>query len=331
VSGDNGEGARGAARYLRIGGVFVIAAGTGLLLAVVAAANPPPGKPPKTTTTITTVQTTTTVETTTVQTTTTTPTTTVHTPPPPPPPRQMVADIAITTLAPVGSAFFADSIATYTDVVTNTGPDTATNVYLAVQPEGARVIAASAAGGSCSSGAEIDCAFGSLGSGASAVVTVTLAPAAGSTDIISTSRAGATEPDPQSSNNLTRVETPVLAGHAGAPGLTTPGGAFQPPLFARRSGSAWVVSSTVHVDEPVKLSVQVMNTKGKAVVMLPGTLVNYLPAGRPHTLIPHQIQRAQWVPLQLRFKSAPGKGYAIIAQAVGPDGALSSTTIHFRT
>jgi uncharacterized repeat protein (TIGR01451 family) len=243
----------------------------------------------------------------------------------------MVADISVTTLAPAGSAFFADSTATYTSIVTNIGPDTATGVYLSVQPEGARVLASSAAGGSCSSSSAIDCALGSLASGASAVVTVTLAPAAGSDDLVHTARAGAAEPDPQAANNISRVETPVLAGHAGEPGLATPGGAFQPPLFAQRSGNAWMVSTTVHVDEPAELSVQVLDAKGRPVAMLPGTLVNYLPARRPHTLIAHQIDRAQWVPLQLRIRSATGQVYGIVTQAVGLNGASSSAIIHFRT
>jgi hypothetical protein len=127
------------------------------------------------------------------------------------------------------------------------------------------------------------------------------------------------------------VETAVLAGHAGEPGLATPGGAFQPPLFAQRSGDAWVVSTTVHVDEPAKLSVQVLDAKGRPVAMLPGTLVNYLPARRPHTLIPQQIERAQWVPLQLRIRSTTGRVYEIVTRAVGPNGATSSAIAHFRT
>jgi hypothetical protein len=158
-----------------------------------------------------------------------------------------------------------------------------------------------------------------------------LAPAAGSTDVIHTAVAGAVELDPQGANNITRVETPVLAGHAGAPKLSTPGGAFQPPLFARQSGKSWIVSTTVHVDEPAALSIEVRDAKGRVVTMLPGTLVNYLPARRPHALIPNRISRPQWVPLQLRIRSATGKDYGIVARAVGPDGTSSSTTIHFRT
>jgi hypothetical protein len=237
----------------------------------------------------------------------------------------------VTTLAPTGSAFFADSTATYTSVVTNTGPDAASGVYLTVRPEGARVLNSEVAGGSCSNSTAVDCALGSLASGASAVVTVTLAPAPGSADVIHTAVAGATQLDPQGANNVARVETPVLAGHAGAPKLSTPGGAFQPPLFARKSGNAWVVSTTVFVDEPANLSVQVLNANGKPVAMLPGTLVNYLPARRPHTMIPNKIARPQWVPLQLRIRSATGKTFGILAHAVGPDGSSSSTTIHFRT
>jgi hypothetical protein len=216
-------------------------------------------------------------------------------------------------------------------VVTNTGPDPATGVYLSVRPEGARVLASSVAGGSCAASAVVDCALGSLASGASAVVTVTLAPAAGSEDVVHAAMAGAVELDPQPANNLSRVATRVLAGHAGAPNLTTPGGAFQPPLFAQRSGNAWIVSTTVHLDEPATLSVQVLDAKGRPVTMLPGSLVNYMPARRPHTLIPNTINRPQWVPLQLRIRGAAGKDYGIVARAVGSDGSSAATTIHFRT
>jgi hypothetical protein len=191
----------------------------------------------------------------------------------------MVADISVITLPPAATAFFADSTPTYTSVVTNTGPDPATGVHLTVQPEGARVLASFAAIGSCSGSSVVDCQLGNLASGASTVVTITLSPNLGSSDVVHTALAGSAEPDPQAGNNTTRLETPVLGGHPGAPGLATPGGAFQPPLFARRSGGAWVVATTVHIDEPAKFTVQVLDARGQPVTMLPGTLVNYCPPG----------------------------------------------------
>jgi hypothetical protein len=314
-----------AVRHLRTGAAFAVIGLAGLLFAVAAVAGPSikaPAKPPKktTSTVTTTVATTTTV-------TATTTTQVVVTPSP----RQTVADISVTTMPPAATVFFAESTPTYTSVVTNTGPDTATGVYLTVQPDGARVLGSFATGGSCTTAAVVDCSLGSLASGASAVVTVTLQPATGSGDVVHTAQAGAEEPDPQAGNNITRLETPVFAGHPGAPALATPGGAFQPPLFARASGNAWVVSTTVHIDEPAKLTVQVLDAKGQPVTMLPGTLVNYLPARRPHRLIPHQIDRALWVPLQLRIHGTSGRNYRIVARATGPDGSSSSTTIRFGT
>jgi hypothetical protein len=282
--------------------------------------------------TTTTVATTTTLQTTTtVATTTTQPRTTQVIASPPPPQRQALADISVLTVPPAGPAFFADSTPTYTTVVTNTGPDTATSVYLTVQPEGATVLASFASGGSCSGRTDVECTLGSLASGASAVLTVTLAPAHGSRRIVHAASAGATEPDPQAGNNSTRLETTVLPGHPGAPNLSTPGGAFQPPVFARRSGKAWVVATTVHLDEPARLSIHVVDAAGRRLTMLPGTLINYLPANRPHTVIPHTIDGARWVPLQLRLQAAPNKAYRIVAEAIGPDGGTAGTTIHFRT
>jgi hypothetical protein len=330
-----------AVRRLRTGAAFTVIGLAGLLFAVAAVAGQsvkPPAKPPKktTSTVTTTVATTTTVAaTTTVATTTTLATTTVLPPTTQivaaPSPHQPVADISVTTMAPVATAFFAESTPTYTSVVTNTGPDTATGVYLTVQPDGARVLASVAAGGSCSTAAGVECSLGSLASGASAVVTVTLQPVTGSSHVVHTAQAGADEPDPQAGNNITRRETPVFAGHPGPPALATPGGAFQPPLFARAIGNAWVVSTTVHIDEPARLTVQVLDAKGQPVTMLAGTLVNYLPARRPHLLIPHQIDRALWVPLQLRIRGTSGRNYRIVARATGPDGSSSSTTIRFGT
>jgi hypothetical protein len=193
------------------------------------------------------------------------------------------------------------------------------------------VLASFAAIGSCSGSSVVDCQLGNLASGASTVVTITLSPNLGSSDVVHTALAGSAEPDPQAGNNTTRLATPVLGGHPGAPGLATPGGAFQPPLFARRSGGAWVVATTVHIDEPAKFTVQVLDARGQPVTMLPGTLVNYLPSRRPHLLIPHQIDRALWVPLQLRIRATSGRPYRIVAQAIGPDGSSATTTIRFST
>jgi hypothetical protein len=77
--------------------------------------------------------------------------------------------------------------------------------------------------------------------------------------------------------------------------------------------------------------VQVLDAKGQPVTMLPGTLVNYLPARRPHLLIPHQIDRALWIPLQLRIRGTTGRLYRIVARAIGPDGSSATTTIRFGT
>jgi hypothetical protein len=48
-------------------------------------------------------------------------------------------------------------------------------------------------------------------------------------------------------------------------------------------------------------------------------------------VIPHVVDRARWVPLQLRIGGPAGKLYRIVIRAKGPDGASSTTSVTFRT
>ena len=319
--------------------------GVGLLAAVAAfgqgpppGKRPPPGKgplpchgfapcPPTKTVTTTVAQTTTVSSTTTVSTTTTVAhtttaarTTTLQAAAPPaaaPSAPAPYADVSVAVDAPAGAVFAADEV-TLTATVTNAGPAAATGVYLGVVPAGSRVLS--------SAGTDL----GTLGPGDSATATVTLAPVAPGT-MSATFTAGADEPDPQPLNNVAVVTAPVLAGHAGPPALQTASeGAFAPPLLAVRKGSAWVVRTTVHVDEPAAVTVRVLDRAGKPQSMLPGTLVGYLPAMRPHLVIPHTLDAGAWMPLQLRVGGSAGRSYRIVVGATGPDGSAASTTIAFR-
>ena len=262
--------------------------------------------------------------TTTVPTTTTvTRTTTVPGAPPPPsaqgrqsPPT--LADVSVSVKAPGGIVFASEDVV-WTVVVANAGPAVATGVHLAVVPGGSRLLAAVAG------------SLGALAPGASATMTVTLVPDAAGT-MSATVAASADEPDPAPANNVAVVSAPVVAGHAGPPGLQLAAqGAFAPPLVAHRSGGGWVVDTKVFVDEPARVTVRVVGRSGNELTMLPGTLVDYLPAMRPHASIPHVLDAATWLPLRIKIGGASGRTYRIVVQATGPDGSVASTNISFRT
>lgn len=256
--------------------------------------------------------------------TTTTVTRTTTVPGASPPPAQgrqsppTLADVSVSVEAPAGIVFASEDVV-WTVVVTNAGPAVATGVHLAVVPGGSRLLAAVAG------------SLGALAPGASATTTVTLVPDAAGT-MSATVAASADEPDPAPANNVAVVSAPVAAGHAGPPGLQLAAqGAFAPPLFAHRSGSGWVVDTKVFVDEPARLTVRVVGRSGNEQTMLPGTLVDYLPALRPHTSIPHVLDAAAWLPLRIKIGGASGRSYRIVVQATGPDGSVASTNISFRT
>lgn len=232
-------------------------------------------------------------------------------------PAPELADVSIASF-PSASSVFADGNLTFTTTVANAGPSTATGISVSVEPGGSRLLA-SASGN-----------VGTLAPGATATITLTLAPTVASGAMTATFRVSSNEPDPQPTNNVAMVTTPVLAGHAGPPVLQGTGGAFAPPLFARRSGAAWVVLTRVHVDEASTILVRVVDGAGREQTMLPGTLVDYLPAGRPHTRIPHVVGGAGWVPLQVRVAGAAGRSYAVVVGATGPDGSAATTSIGFR-
>ncbi len=257
-------------------------------------------------------------------------TTTVVTqsPGPAPPP---TADISLATVGAVRSVFAGENI-TYTDVVTNHGPSTATAVYLVEDlTGGGRFLASAASAGSCSGTGHVTCALGSLASGASDVVTLTMqAPAAAAT-LASSAVAGADQMDPQSANNAGRVETDVLSGHAGAPGLVRPGGAFAPPLLARAEGRVRAVTTSVTLDESASISVSILDRAGHKVTLLPGSRIDYLPTGHPHTVLQHLIDRARTVPLRLRLAAPAGRQYRIVVGALAPTGESSSLVIPFAT
>ena len=103
---------------------------------------------------------------------------------------------------------------TYTTVVTNNGPSTATNVTLSEawsmsSSREVTVVAVTTSQGTCALvEMRLDCQIGTLASGGSATVTITLRPRGGGVLAMSAS-ASATEPDPNAANNSETEETTV--------------------------------------------------------------------------------------------------------------------------
>jgi uncharacterized repeat protein (TIGR01451 family) len=300
------------------------------------AAAAPVKKPEPTTTTVITF---TTTMTTTTVTTTTTPAPVIQVvpppspSPPPPPPSAPVADLSVQSLG-ADKDIYAGGRVTYTDIVTNDGPDSTSGVVLADDLiGGARVISALTSAGSCIGGDSVSCALGSLGVGSSAVVTVTMEAGTGSI-IGHAARTSSDLPDPRTENNELRWQTAILPGHAGAPGVTPAdgGGAFRPPLVARASGvHARVVSTAVKLDEGATISVRVLDSAGVSQTLLPGSRIDYVPTQRPHIELPWVVDRARSVPLKLRIAAQLGQQFRIVIRAVGPTGVPSETSIGFRT
>jgi uncharacterized repeat protein (TIGR01451 family) len=97
---------------------------------------------------------------------------------------------------------------TYTLNVTNNGPNAAPDVHvLDTLPAGVDFVSASS--GDCTlSAGQVDCALGTLLSGAGATVEITVTPRARGV-ITNTARVGSSAPDPDTANNSATTETTV--------------------------------------------------------------------------------------------------------------------------
>lgn len=98
----------------------------------------------------------------------------------------------------------------YTLTVTNTGPDTATDVSLTdTLPANIRFVSAVANQGTCSGTSTVNCALGSLASGGQITVTITLKPTRLGT-LTNTAQVTAAENDPDASDNSASTTTSVV-------------------------------------------------------------------------------------------------------------------------
>lgn len=118
------------------------------------------------------------------------------------------ADVSITKTASPNPGFTGSTL-TYRLVIANAGPASATNVNVTDNlPGGVAFGSATTTQGSCSGSAPVNCSIGTLASGASAIVTITVTPAA-SGQITNNATVSATESDPDSSNNTASLITVI--------------------------------------------------------------------------------------------------------------------------
>lgn len=124
---------------------------------------------------------------------------------PPPPPQ---ADLKLTLVdAPDPARIGANLV--YTVTLLNQGPSTASNVSVKdTLPSQSTFVSAVASQGSCSGAPALACSLGSLASGASASVVITVKPKVRGS-LTNTASASATETDPNTADNAATVTTQV--------------------------------------------------------------------------------------------------------------------------
>ena len=181
---------------------------------------------------------------------------TVAPPPPPPPPAPPAPpaappatpappaiDLAITKSGSPNPATLGNSV-TWTETVTNNGPDAATGVKVADPlPAGMTFVSVTSSQGTCTGGAVVSCNLGSLAKGASVTITiVTTASTKGS--ISNTATVVGNEAETNTANNTATASVVVQ-------------GAFTPKPPVRYCTAVRVGAKTLLVDRKVTLTLRV--------------------------------------------------------------------------
>jgi uncharacterized repeat protein (TIGR01451 family) len=139
--------------------------------------------------------------------------------------RVATADMAITTSTPSPDPVMTGQQATWTLTVTNNGASFAGAVTTTdPAPAGWTIVSATPSVGSCTAGT-VNCALGTMASGATATITV-VATTGGATlgTINSTATVATTTTDPTAANNTATVTTVVESDQCGNPGAQGAGG-----------------------------------------------------------------------------------------------------------
>ncbi|HWD62088.1 MAG TPA: hypothetical protein VG369_06290, partial [Humibacter sp.] len=147
---------------------------------------------------------------------------------PPPPSRPPstptpVIDLAITKIGSPNPAMTGSNI-TWTMVVTNNGPSTATGINLGDPlPAGTTFVSVAATQGTCAGGAVISCQLGALASGASVTITLVTTATTAGTDTNTATVVG----NESESNTANNTASALVA-------VNTPPGVFKPPKVKPR-------------------------------------------------------------------------------------------------
>jgi uncharacterized repeat protein (TIGR01451 family) len=120
------------------------------------------------------------------------------------------ADLSVTQTASSSSIAVGRRL-TYTVVVANSGPNTATSISLTdILPSSVSLNSAKSTQGVCSGTATVTCSLGSLSSGGTVTVSIIVTPNAAGT-IANSASAGGLEGDPAPGNNNSSINTQVTA------------------------------------------------------------------------------------------------------------------------
>jgi uncharacterized repeat protein (TIGR01451 family) len=130
------------------------------------------------------------------------------------------ADVTITKTGPASAT--PNSNVTYTITVTNNGSAAATAVTVTdVLPAGTSFVSANPSQGSCSGTSTVTCALGTLNTGASATISLTIKMPAVAGSVVNTASVSAAQSDPSLANNSSGATVNVAAAAAGIPALST--------------------------------------------------------------------------------------------------------------
>jgi uncharacterized repeat protein (TIGR01451 family) len=127
-------------------------------------------------------------------------------------------DLAITKSGSPASQTLGDGNITWTMVVTNNGPDTATGVTISdPMPAGNTFVSATTTQGTCTGGAILNCSLGTMAAGASVTITLVTRPSAVGTQTNTVTVVG-NETETDLSNNTATASVQVV-------------GVITPPVF----------------------------------------------------------------------------------------------------
>jgi uncharacterized repeat protein (TIGR01451 family) len=161
-------------------------------------------------------------------------------PPPPPAPK---IDLAVTKTDRPDPATINGTL-TYTIVVRNNGPDTATGVVLDDPlPASTRFVSVASSAGTCTGGTIVHCALGTMRLNDSVTITVVVRPTAAGT-LINTATVVGKEAETNTANNTATATTLV-------PGL------FKPPAVKHGCYAITITTRSTTVGRPTKLTIRV--------------------------------------------------------------------------